>query len=924
MPEKPLLIFPAPSTAGRVKKKQGFGTPSYHFPDFSKQKDRLTPQFESMLQSFIVDSANGLEPEYVLVIETIGQIDDFQRAVRAITGLEWLAEIDEEAIEPDDDFFNQRCKIGKTLFSKKIEEINRKQSSQIWNLLLEHAFIEIVRDDGYLTDKNIDEFEQFLPAEFSEHSKAIINIIRDESIASLTQPLSGRLFLSMSNRKAIDKLLSLWNQWDSGDKKLPNRCGKWAEIFRQIKTMRRWDTPDRLRDTGVIEYWKDELKLKKGTSSKIIFEIELWYRNNDDQRKQIENKVRKLISNESGGIITTCTIKEIRFHAIKAELPPGKIERVLKSEYTKVFTCNDVMFFRPVGQCRINVPQDGIKRDFKSGDTTGDPIVAILDGVPFIHHNLLEGRLILDDPDEFERSYSANARQHGTAMASLVCHGELDAKEEPLPRPVYFRPIMKPDPDDFINNPPYEIIPKEYFMEDLIERSVRRMFKSGDNEGPVAPTIKVINISIADSAKMFFNQLSSCAKLLDWLSYNHKVLFCVSAGNIPTDINLQKNIKELRSLSKDALLSNTMLKINEDIRNKKMLSPADSINSITLGSIHADRSTADNIGNRFDILPSTDLPSPISAHGLGFKNSIKPELYILGGRQLYDAKDNGLYSVSSSGLAPGQCVAASPATGGEINRCIYTRGTSNSAALATRSTAQIYEMLNSLMLENDLLIEESNIAVILKTLIVHGASWTDGRSILEDILKTKDNSIKFKKTIARYLGFGIPNINRVLECTSQRATAIGFGKIKKDDKHNFRFPLPPCLSGINEMRRLTITLAWFSPINPANRKYRKANLSIEPPKDDIGVDRRINADWQQVKNGTVQHEIIEGNKVVSYQDGDFLAISVVCREDAESLDEEVPYGLAVTLETGEHIDLPIYEEIKARISIPVQVEEKIQ
>ncbi len=98
-------------------------------------------------------------------------------------------------------------------------------------------------------------------------------------------------------------------------------------------------------------------------------------------------------------------------------------------------------------------------------------------------------------------------------------------------------------------------------------------------------------------------------------------------------------------------------------------------------------------------------------------------------------------------------------------------------------------------------------------------------------------------------------------------------------------------------------------------------MSIEPPKDDIGVNR-INADWQQVKNGTVQHEVLEGSKVVSYQDDEFLKISVVCREDAENLDDEVPYGLAVTLETGEHIDLPIYEEIKTRIRL--QVEEKIQ
>lgn len=918
MPEKPLLIFPVPSTAVQEKKKMGFGAASYHFPTFQNQKDRLTPQFKSMLQSFIVDTADGLAPEYVLVIETSGQIDNFQKAARAIPGLEWLAEIDEEDIDPDDSFYKS-YKIGKLLFLKNIEAINREQSSQIWDLLLENAFIN---SDGYLTDKDINEFEQFIPADFSEHSEEIIKIIRDKSIASrTTQSLSGRLFLSMSNKQAMEKLLSLWQQWDSVDKKLPRPYGKWADIFKQTKTLRRWDTQDRLRDTGIIDYWKKELELKTGTATKICFEIELWYRNNEAQRQEIQQKISTLISNENGSIITYCAINEIRFHAIKAELPPENIEKALNSVYTNVFTCNDVMLFRPVGQCRVDVSPDGIERDFKSGNTYGEPIVAILDGAPLTHHNLLVNRLSLDDPDDFESSYPANARRHGTAMASLVCHGELDAQEEPLQRPVYFRPIMKPDPADFINNPPRECIPKEYFMEDLIERSVRRLFEGNGNENAAAPTIKVINLSIADSSKMFFNQLSSCARLLDWLSEKYQVLFCVSAGNINSEIDLQKNPENIKTLSDEELTKLTMQTIHEDRRKRKILSPADSINSITLGAIHADRSTVNNIGNRFDILPNQNLPSPISAHGLGYKNSIKPELYVFGGRQLYDAISN-TYSVSNSGLAPGQCVATSPTTGGEINRCVYTRGTSNSAALATRAAAHIYEMLSSLISENRLSIDESNTAVILKTLLVHGASWGEGCSILESILKTSDNSRQFKKIIARYLGFGMPNFNRVLECTSQRATAIGYGKIKKDDKHDFQFPLPPCLSGTSEMRRLTITLAWFSPINPANRKYRKANLSIEPPKDIIGVDRR-DADWQQVKNGTVQHEVLVGEKVVPIQDGDALHISVVCREDAESLDEDVHYGLAVTLETGENVDLPIYEEIKARISIPIQVEEKI-
>lgn len=142
MPEKPLLIFQTPSVAPREKENPGFGSSNYHFPDFTIQKDRLTPQFESMQQSFITDEAAGLQPEYVLVIEVIGTVDDFHRAVGAIEGLEWLAEIDEENIEPDDDFYQEECKVGKKLFYEKIQEISIKQSSEIWKALNTNGFID--------------------------------------------------------------------------------------------------------------------------------------------------------------------------------------------------------------------------------------------------------------------------------------------------------------------------------------------------------------------------------------------------------------------------------------------------------------------------------------------------------------------------------------------------------------------------------------------------------------------------------------------------------------------------------------------------------------------------------------------------------------------------------------------------------------
>ena len=470
-----------------------------------------------MYQSFITDTTVGIEPESVLVIETIGKIDDFQRAVRSISGLEWLAEIDEEEkIESDEDFY-QICKIGKRLFHEKIDGISNKQSSKIWELLKENSFID---KDGYIVEKSIDEFN--LPDELSVHKEKIISTIENKISENKKHPISGRFFLTMSNKQAMEKLLSLWKQWDREDKKLPRGYAKWVEIFKNLKSIRKWATQDRLRDTGIIDFWKEELKIKRGTASKILFDIELWDTGNNSKRKEITSRIEQLISEEKGKIIASCVINEIRFHAIKAELPPECIEKAVNSEYNKIFTCNEVMFFRPTGQFSSEIYSDGEESDFKVGNVSGKPVVAILDGVPFVNHSILENRLILDDPDGFGSAYQAKERGHGTVMASLVCHGELDAKEESLPRPLYFRPILKPDMEDFVNQRRAEIVPKDIFWEDLIERSVRRIFEGDGTGKEIAPTVKIINLSICNLSRMFFNQLSSCAKLLDWLSENIK------------------------------------------------------------------------------------------------------------------------------------------------------------------------------------------------------------------------------------------------------------------------------------------------------------------------------------------------------------------------------------------------------------------
>ncbi len=50
--------------------------------------------------------SHDLVPEDVVVLETVGSVENFIRTVEKIPGLEWLAEVDETEIPPDDDLYS--------------------------------------------------------------------------------------------------------------------------------------------------------------------------------------------------------------------------------------------------------------------------------------------------------------------------------------------------------------------------------------------------------------------------------------------------------------------------------------------------------------------------------------------------------------------------------------------------------------------------------------------------------------------------------------------------------------------------------------------------------------------------------------------------------------------------------------------------
>ena len=50
------------------------------------------------------DNTLGIQPEQVLVLETMGSIDNFVNAIKRIPGLDWLGEFEHEPFDPEHGF----------------------------------------------------------------------------------------------------------------------------------------------------------------------------------------------------------------------------------------------------------------------------------------------------------------------------------------------------------------------------------------------------------------------------------------------------------------------------------------------------------------------------------------------------------------------------------------------------------------------------------------------------------------------------------------------------------------------------------------------------------------------------------------------------------------------------------------------------
>lgn len=724
-------------------------------------------------------------------------------------------------------------------------------------------------------------------------------------------------YLLVPDLRALRQIESLWRTWVAGQV-LQQGFTPWRDVFACLRDLRVWGPADRVQplDAGVLA---EEIE-GRADDELIPLEIELVFRSSPEAGAISEATVVEAISQSGGRLLSRARLDDIAYHAILAELPVAAIRMVVEQAPASLAGVEPIMHIRPqsvVTEIDANdilpaAPAPAM------GSVTADPILALLDGVPVAGHPLLQPYLTVEDLFGLEPGALVAQRYHGSAMASLLVHGDRNKPEPPLPRQVHCIPVLG-DNDRF---------PSDRLIIDLIYQAVIRM-REGNQ--PSAPHVIIINISLGNVRRQFYGQLSPWARLLDRLAYRFGILFLVSAGNVTAQFPVAAfaNRAVFEDANADQRARGVINAVAAVVADRRLLSPSETINGLTIGARNLDWvPTAERALARVNVNPYSELDTanPSSALGPGFAGSVKPDLLMPGAREhLRVVASAQSITVAPAGASRGAGlkVAAPPRPGLE-NAEGFTNGTSAATALASRTAHRIHDALEAAYGQEFLQLANTQRAVLIKALLVHPARWPNAAAgLVKELLGPfgQGQASRQKDNIRRFLGYGVFDSDDAVACAADRATFWCVGSLGRERSVDVLVPIPAAIGGQARAHSVSATLAWFTPVVPGRKSYRAVRMKILDPAEIAGLGVSADA-WQpdgnQTNRGTVFTRIWSGAQAAVVADGMSLRLRIQREPDpAGAVDEMVPFGLAVTLEMpGE---LRIYDQVRNRVqSRPAQ------
>lgn len=720
---------------------------------------------------------------------------------------------------------------------------------------------------------------------------------------------SPMAYLMMPDGQALLQLVSLWRRWQRDA--LVFGETPWRNVFERLRDLRPWGPRDRMQSadrlilTDLIEGMDDH--------ERVPLEIELVYRTDERAGAEAAAKIRAAVAAQGGAILSQARIPDIAYHAILADVPVRAIRETIDLNGDGLAGVDAIMHVRPQSVATgIEIADPGEPGIPAAPVPLGDPILALLDGVPVAAHPLLARHLTVDDQNALEPLTPVADRVHGTAMASLVIHGDRNQPSVPLPRRIHHVPVLGPN----------DAFPSRRLIIDVIYTAIVGM---RDGAAATAPGVLIVNVSLGNSRRPFQGALSPWARLLDRLAYKYGILFLVSAGNVVGPIGLPafNTHTAFEDAANGDRTSGTIAGLGGVLADRRLFSPSETINGVTVGACNEDAvSAADRLAARVNVDPYPQMraSNPSSALGPGFALSVKPDVLMPGGREhLRLSHVDGHLFVRPAGpsRASGLKVAAPPA--GAIGAVEgYTGGTSAATAIASRTCHRIHDALEAAYADFGALPHVQR-AVLLKALLVHPARWpAEIAELIKSIIgPVGGHHSQIRDNIRRFLGFGYVDAEDAVACAADRATFWAVGMLNRDRVATVSVPIPASIGGQARPHSLSATLAWFSPINPGRKSYRSVRLQILKPNGLAALSvspAQQQPDGNQTNRGTIYSRRWEGSRAAAVGPSDTIDLVVQRDPDPSTpIDEAVPFGMAVTIKMPGVVD--IYDEVRQRLAI---------
>lgn len=403
--------------------------------------------------------------------------------------------------------------------------------------------------------------------------------------------------------------------------------------------------------------------------------------------------------------------------------------------------------------------------------------ISILDTGVNNGHRLIEP--VLDEVNRLtvEPGWGVNDTMgHGTSMAGVAMYGNLNAILENNRAIEIHHQIESVK----ILHPGY---PNEHNKLPLITLdAVNRAILNNPNNK------RIFCMAVTTDFQVDFGKPSAYSSVLDNIIFGEdnddKKLFLVSGGNVRGEENW-KNYPE----------SNLNLSLE---------SPAQSWNAISIGA-YTEKILPDvnTVAKKFEL-------SPFSTTSISWDSNwpIKPEVVFEGGN--LKLLDNG----DIEGHDDLEVLTTSSSS---ISHYFTTiNATSAATAFAAYFLAKLRDTYPNAWEET------------LRALMVHSASWSEEMITQFEIDTNKVGDVL---KLLKIVGYGIPNLQKAIECKSNYLTFISEqiikpykledGKIKTNEIHYYEFPWPKeILENLGDANvTLRVTLSYFIEPNPGERGY---------------------------------------------------------------------------------------------------------